>query len=203
MWNAIGIAFSIIGSVAIFCLIFRPQIIDLFPRLKSLGFASFRQKDQKPERDLKAEAEALLRELDSALLREQEAVVRSALEKSCGTGLEALPVLIRYLSAIGTAYRMLDDYMRIYGSQLSLLEYLNEDSRATAGDPLEVLRIFYNLAAAQYPSLYKSDTFERWVGHLKDRLMIREDGGRLRITLYGREFLAHMMKMGWSKDRAG
>ena len=199
MWTAVGI----IGSVAVFCLIFRPQIIELFPRLKSLGIASFRQKDQKLERDLKAEAEALLRELDSELLREQESMVRGALEKTCGTGIEAVPVLMRYLTAIVTAYRMLEDYMRIYGSQLSLLEYLNESSRVVAGEPPEAMRVFYQVAAGQYPSIYKGDTFERWLGHLKDRVLVREDGGRLRVTVYGREFLAHIVKMGWSKDKVG
>ena len=199
MWTAVGI----IGSVAVFCLIFRPQIIELFPRLKSLGIASFRQKDQKLERDLKAEAEALLRELDSELLREQESMVRGALEKTCGTGIEAVPVLMRYLTAIATAYRILEDYMRIYGSQLSLLEYLNESSRVVAGEPPEAMRVFYQVAAVQYPSIYKGDTFERWLGHLKDRVLVREDGGRLRVTVYGREFLAHIVKMGWSKDKVG
>ncbi len=203
MWNAIGIACGIIGSVAVFCFIFRSQIIDLFPRLKTLGFASFSQKNRKPERDLRAEADTLLRELDNELIREQEKILSTELEKRCGLSVEAVPVLLRFLSAVAIAYRFLNDYMFIYGSQLSLLDYLNEDQRRLTGEPAESLRVFYSLAAVQYPSLYKNDSFDRWLGFLKDRIFLREDNGRMRITVYGREFLAHMVKMGWTKDRLG
>ena len=58
MWNAIGWAIAVIGV----CLIFRKPILDLFPRLKNIGPAYFSQKGAGPERDLRVEAEALLRE---------------------------------------------------------------------------------------------------------------------------------------------
>ncbi|MBI3324260.1 MAG: hypothetical protein HYZ92_03175 [Candidatus Omnitrophica bacterium] len=203
MWNAIGFAIAVIGSVAAACLIFRRQIIELFPRLKNIGAAYFNQKGAGLERDLRVEAEALLRELDSELIREQEGIVKATLQNRCGLGVEAVPVLVRYFAVVSIAYRFLDTYMRIYGSQLSLLEYMNENQRVVAGEPIESLRTFYNLAAVQYPDIYKNDRFDRWLGFLKDSLLAREDGGRIRITIYGREFLAHMAKMGWSKDRIG
>ncbi len=203
MWNAIGFAVAVIGSVAVACLIFRKQIIEIFPRLKNIGAAYFSQKGSGLERDLRVEAEALLRELDSELIREQDGIVKSMLQNRCGLGVEAVPVLVRYFAAVSIAYRFLDTYMRIYGSQLSLLEYMNESQRVVAGEPIESLRTFYNLAAVQYPEIYKDDRFDRWLGFLKDSLLVREDGGRIRITIYGREFLSHLTKMGWTRYRVG
>ena len=203
MWNAIGFALAVIGSVTVVCLIFKKQFIDLFPRLKNLGFVSFSQKDDKPDRDLRAGAEALLHQLDNELIREQETLLSTNLKQHCGLGVEAVPVLLRYVSAMAIAYRFLDDYIRIYGSQVNLLEHLNDADRAANGNPAESLRTFYSIAAIQYPEMYKNDTFDRWLGFLKDRLFVREDNGQIRLTLYGREFLTHLAKTGWSKNRVG
>ena len=71
------------------------------------------------------------------------------------------------------------------------------------GQPAEALRPFYTLAATQYPEAYNGYSFEAWLGFLRDQLLVREDGGRLRITVRGREFLTYLTRMGRSHNKAG
>jgi len=66
-----------------------------------------------------------------------------------------------------------------------------------------MLRPFYTLAVTQYEDLYANYSFEQWLAFLKDSLLIREDGGRLRITVRGREFLAYLTRVGRSYNIAG
>jgi hypothetical protein len=140
-----------------------------------------------------------MRALDSALIREVEEGIKNDLAQRNLLGAEAVPVLVRYLAGMQIAMGFEESYRLIWGSQLSLLTYLNSQPE---GQPAEALRLFYTLASSQYPEAYDGYSFESWVGFLKDHLLVREDGGRLRITVRGREFLAYLTRMGRTYAKA-
>ncbi|OGW90604.1 MAG: hypothetical protein A3D28_02130 [Omnitrophica bacterium RIFCSPHIGHO2_02_FULL_63_14] len=181
---------------------FRDDIRQLFPRIRKIHGVDLGPERQESggDRDPRAEAEALIRELDNELIREQEALLTKALQEKKLLDANGILVLIRYFAALSIAYSFQEVYHQLYGSQMGLLDYLNEQAD---GQPIDVLRPFYSLVASQYSVLYKNYSFEQWLGFLKDRVLIREDGGRIRITVRGREFLTHLTKMGWTKNRLG
>jgi hypothetical protein len=141
-----------------------------------------------------------MRVLDNTLIREVEERITTDLRQRNLLGAEAVPVLVRILAGMQIAFGFEETYRLIWGSQLSLLNYLNTQMD---GQPAEALRPFYTLAATQYPEAYNGYSFEAWLGFLRDQLLVREDGGRLRITVRGREFLTYLTRMGRSHNKAG
>lgn len=186
-----------------FFFIFRQSIAALIGRIRSITKSGIStdpsQKAGTSERDPRAEAETLMRALDSALIREVEEGIKSDLGQRNLLGAEAVPVLVRYLAGMQIAMGFEESYRLIWGSQLNLLTYLNTQSD---GQPTEATRLFYTLASSQYPEAYDGYSFEAWLGFLRDHLLLREDGGRLRITVRGREFLAYLTRMGRTYAKA-
>lgn len=194
-------AFVILGIA--FFLVFRHAIAALIGRIRSITKSGIStdpsQKAGTAERDPRAEAEALMRALDSALIREVEEGIKKELGDRNLLGAEAVPVLIRYLAGMQIAIGFEESYRLIWGSQLNLLTYLNSQPD---GQPTEAMRLFYTLASSQYPEAYEGYSFEAWLGFVRDHLLLREDGGRLRITVRGREFLAYLTRMGRTYAKA-
>lgn len=202
-WGVYASSTIVILGIAFF-FIFRTPINGFISRVRSISKTGITtdpaQKEAGPERDPRAEAEALMRNLDNALIREAEEGITNELRQRNLLGTEALPVLVRYLAGMQIAFGFEETYRLIWGSQLSLLDYLNSQ---VDGQPAEALRSFYVLAASQYPEVYTGYSFEAWLGFLRDHLLIREDGGRLRVTVRGREFLAYLTRMGRTRNKAG
>ena len=196
-------AIAVTVIVIAFFFIFRKQIIRLFPRVKSIGKGlvtlDSEQQKSKSEVDPQKEAESLMRQLDNILIRETEDMIRGELGKKSLLGVEAVPVLIRYVAALYIAYNFSEVYRIIWGSQLNLLDYIN--SQPTQHP--EALRVFYNSGAAQYPLIYSGYPFEQWLGFLKDQLLIRENKGLVGITVRGREFLTYLTTTGLTRNKAG
>ncbi|OFZ41517.1 MAG: hypothetical protein A3D92_08750 [Bacteroidetes bacterium RIFCSPHIGHO2_02_FULL_44_7] len=199
MYMAIAVVLIFIA----FFIIFRKQIIGLFPRVKSIGKGLVTldsdQQKTKSEVDPQKEAESLMRQLDNVLIRETEDVIKAELGKKNLLGTEAVPVLIRYVAALSIAYTFSEVYRIIWGSQLNLLDYINSQNP----QPSEALRVFYNSGEAQYPLIYSGYPFEQWLGFLKDQLLIREDKGLIAITVRGREFLAYLTTTGLTRNKIG
>ena len=191
---ALGIAFF---------LIFYKPISRLIDRIRSISKSGIttdtNQRDAVESRDPRAEAEALMRDLDSALLREVETGINNELRPRNLLGAEAVPVLVKYLAGWQIAFHFEETYGLIWGSQINLLNYLNP---LPGGTPRELARTFYTLSAAQYPEAYSGYSFEAWLGFLISRILIRDDNGQLRITVRGREFLAYLTRIGRSLNKA-
>ena len=166
--------YSAIAAVLIFIaffILFHKQIIGLFPRIKSIGKGwialDSEQQKSKAEVDPQKEAESLMRQFDNALIREFEDIIKEEFNKKKLLGVEGVPVLIRSIAALSIAYAFSETYRVIWGSQLSLLDYLNTQ----LSQPVVALRGFYNLGATQYPLYYTAYSFEQWLGFLKDQLL--------------------------------
>jgi len=112
-----------------FFLIFRQPIVALIGRIRSIGRAGITtdpaQREADAKRDPRAEAEALMRVLDNTLIREVEERITTDLRQRNLLGAEAVPVLVRILAGMQIAFGFEETYRLIWGSQLSLLNYLN------------------------------------------------------------------------------
>lgn len=197
----ISLALLILGTVFLFA--FRPEIRQLLQGIRRIDKSgltiSANQKESQAERDPRAEADALMRQFDSALLRETEDRVSEELGQRNLSGAEAVPVLIRHYASVLIAFQFEQVYRIIWGSQLSLIQYIN----TSPGQPTEAVRAFYNIAASTYPAWYQGYSFERWLGFVKDQLLLREDRGLVNITVRGREFLLYLTRSGYPTEKAG
>lgn len=197
------IALAVVIVVIAFFLIFREKILELLDRVKTISkngvTLDSKQQNSKTEVDPQMEAESLMRQFDSALIRETEDLIKDELKKKNLIGAEGISVLTRYVAVLSIAYTFSEVYRIIWGSQLNLLDYLNTQSQ----QPIVALRTFYNSAASQYPFYYSTYTYEQWLGFLKDRLLIREDSGLIGITVRGREFLTYLTTLGLTRYKAG
>ncbi len=196
-WSKPFAAGLVILGVVFLCM-FRREIGSKIKDMRSIGKQGVvmgpSQADASVERDPRAEAEALMRAVDNPLLVEEEQAIRTDLGNRNLLGVEAVPVLIRYLAATRIALVFEFTYGLIFGSQLNLLHYLNTQPE---GQPVDAVRPFYVSASTQYPETYNTFPFETWLGFLRDNVLVREDGARLRITTRGREFLAYLTQRGY------
>lgn len=201
-WSFYGACVLVILGIAFF-IIFREEIRKLIQNIRKIeksGLTLYSaQKESPTDKDPKAEAEALMREFDSALLREMEDYISQDLRQRNLTGAEAVPVLVRHMATAYISLSFEATYRLIWGSQLAVIVYLN----AHPGQPVDAMRTFYVVAASQYPALYQGYPFETWLGFLKDSVLVREDGGALSITVRGREFLLYLTQNGYTMEKAG
>lgn len=82
-------------------------------------------------------------------------------------------MLIRYLASMSIILGFEQIYRAIWGSQLSLLTYLNTQPD---GQPSEAVRPFYTLAATQYSDTYAHYSFESWWDFLKTNFCAKTVG---------------------------
>lgn len=81
----------------------------------------------------------MMRALDSTLIREIEEHITNQFRERNLLGAEGVPVLIRYLASVSIILGFEQIYRAIWGSQLSLLTYLNTQPD---GQPAEAVRPF-------------------------------------------------------------
>jgi len=195
------LAVVILGTI--FMLVFRQPISTFIGRLRKVSRAGLEassdQPQKVPEREPSPEAtEELMKSFDSPTLREQEAAIQKALKDRGVTGGEAVKVLIRHLASnqIALNYEQLNT--AIWGSQVSLLRFLN--SSAT-GETSDTLRPFYDSAAANYPDVYSQYDFESYMNFLINARLIIKQEGRYLITELGRDFLVYLARVGSTEFR--
>ena len=93
MWMAL----AVVVIFVIFFLIFRKKILELLDRVKSIskdGVAlDSKQQETKSEIDPQKEAEKLMRQFDSALIRETEDIMKEELNRKNLLGTEGIPAV--------------------------------------------------------------------------------------------------------------
>jgi hypothetical protein len=196
-------AIALVTIAVAFFFIFKPSINAAIGRVKAIGKSGVAfgspQEEAKKESDPRTEAEALMRDMDNALIREIEDKVEADLRSRNITGDHALRVLKRYYAGAAIGYQFEMTYTYIYGSQLDLLHYLN----IYGAQPVQAIRPFYVSGSNNYPQLYTSYSFEDWLNFLKKMVLVLEDGGRILITVRGSEFLTYLTRVGRSLNKAG
>jgi uncharacterized membrane protein YkgB len=138
----VAVAIVILGLAFFFG--FRQPIIGLIGRIRSISRTGIttdpaRQQEDAPDRDPRSEAEAMMRALDSTLIREIEEHITNQFRERNLLGAEGVPVLIRYLASMSIILGFEQIYRAILGSQLSLLTYLNTQPDS---QPAEAVRPF-------------------------------------------------------------
>ncbi len=131
--------------------------------------------------------EDFYRTYDNAILQDFENTIRKE-SSNYPEGTDRERFLIRsFATALAiSAFEFI--WVFIYRSQIVMLEALNKNPMK-----IEQLRPFYDEAAAQNPASYESYPFTSWLAFLKSRLLIRENGDLVHITVLGREFLKYLI----------
>jgi len=119
--------------------------------------------------------------------------VRNDLTTIIGTDPKAQVEALTYNVAslnIQLAYER--SYRAIFGSQLQLMQLMNVD----IGVPPNVAKGIYDRAKTTYPEVYRSYTFEQWIGFLQGTGLISiAPNGNYVLTAYGRGLLKYILDM--------
>jgi hypothetical protein len=141
-------------------------------------------------RRLRGEA---VRPFESVALRENETAIRADLDRRAPMDLNRrVDLLVTHLATAHLIFSFEIISRTIWGSQIDLLLHVNTQ---LAGEAIENLRTYYAAAAAQAPDNLSGYSFDRYLGYLQNQGLVNEFGGRIHITNFGKEFLAHL---AWS-----
>lgn len=86
-------------------------------------------------------------------------------------------------------------YRAIFGTQITLLRRLNEQSTITVGDA----RQFYSENAAKYTEIYDTYGFDGWITFLMNESLIMQREDKLDILPVGRDFLLYTTVKGMTE----
>ena len=109
--------------------------------------------------------------------------------------------LYTVVAGLGLALGFEKLHKAIYGSQLAVLQLLNQ--AGTVGLEARTLRPIYDQAAGQYPAIYSSDSFDRWLSFPEGNLVLRRDADQVFLTPRGRSFLVYLIRQGYLLAKPG
>jgi hypothetical protein len=150
--------------------------------------------------DLPAESlQKILHPLETAVLKTQEEAIRKDVEKLFPNDLSGrVNSLVTHLAAtqLALAFERIDKL--IWGSQLELLLHVNSLHNGAAVDEL---KRFYDNAAAAHQDSLKEYSFENYLGFLVNSRLLFRTNGRVFITPFAKDFLAHLARIGATYPR--
>lgn len=195
-WPAVLLVLGIL-----FMLIFRRQLGALIDRIQSISREGIQTSQTQLSRDrMPSSAEELMRSFDSPLLKETEKEIEEDLKKrGLANSTDAIPVLIRHLAQLRIYLWFEYCYLQIWGSQLTILNYLNVDH--PTGVTMDVLESSYTNAAKLYPHAFQNYPFAVYLNFLVACQLIVEEDGRFKITVFGREFLTYLANTGKTTNK--
>ena len=194
-------------AALIFCLIvvfgFRKSVGPIFDkigpaidRLKKAGplELSSAPQGQQPV-DVRTEsAPKIFHPLESQLLQDREDAIRKDLEKLFPNDLAARAnSLITHLAATQLVLAFESISKLMWGSQLELLLHVNSSFN---GAFVDELKVFYEKAAAAHSTGLKDYPFDNYLGFLVNSGLLIRTNGRVYITPFAKEFLAHLARTG-------
>lgn len=202
MWAAICIAIAITILGIFFMVFFRKNIRAFIDRAIKVkypgGELETRNPSQEPVDTTVSSTEDRMREFDSPVLLEQENLINRELTSI--QGLERERFLVRALATTNLAFAFEQIHSTIWGSQICLLEHLN--NRRIIGASKEDIRIsYYEDAATRWPAFFTNFSYDMYLGFLKESNLIIERGETLLITEFGVDFLQYLTRTGKSGTR--
>jgi len=123
---------------------------------------------------------------DSAFLREIEAAITAEAQRHQSPA-DRERFLTRGMTATLVMGFFEITWWLMFGSQIRALERLNKGVAS-----IQELRPFYEQSLPQHPQY----PFESWLIFLTSRILIRQDGNNVSITVRGREFLTWLVQNG-------
>jgi hypothetical protein len=155
-----------------------------------LGASPQAAKQATPEAIGETSTALTIGEIADPVVLEQATMIKNMVESRPES--ERMQYLIKESATFVVASYFYQIYSLIYGSQLNALWGLNQ-SPATGLDAANMRAASYEPAVARDPAFYASYQFEKWLGFMKDTLLITEQGGRYYITPRGRAFLQFLV----------
>jgi len=217
MWIAVAI---VVVSI-FFMLLFQKNIRKLIDRIKSGKAGKYQFQTNSPTQNssgLQAGSaeklvggvephnlgdspeDRLMDALNSPAIKEIEKSIKEILIKA---GVEEGPkkekLLLRYLAATELAFHFQRIEHTIWGSQIYILEYLNDNRNGALQDKIK--QSFYDDAVKKWPSFFTNYPYEHYIGYLIAERLLVENNGHVCITTFGVEFLQYLVRAGKSGAR--
>jgi len=191
----------ILGIIAI--LVFKQPFTRLLDRAQKIGKSGIETTTVAQGSGVEVKpspADELLKAFDNALLLQRENFIQAELERlQINSGPDRERVLIRLLAGLAVVQGFERTYTLIWGSQIFALQFLNSAGSVS----IELLRPWYDQAAAREPELYAAYTFDQWLGFLQMSLLVLRAGDTVSVSLEGREFLKYLLHQGYSLYKGG
>lgn len=197
MWIAISIA----AICIVFMVLFQKNIRAFIDRAYKFKYPGGELVTKNPSQELVdttvSSTEDRMREFDSPILREQENLINESLTR---VGPEKERFLVRDLAITKLSLAFERIYSVIWGSQIYILEYLN-DRRLIGALKEDIKTSFYDDAVRRWPDRFVGYSFDMYLGFLKESNLIIEKNESLFITNFGVEFLRYLTSTGKSGAR--
>lgn len=191
VWPMAAVIFGVV-----FVVIFRKKISAMLSKAHKIGLSGIETAHSQPQeaKESKSSIEELMRTFDSAVLREEEKFINEDLERrGLSNNKDVIDVLVRHLAATRLELYYERINVQIWGSQISILKYLNSTRQ---GQPVEKLRPFYDNMAKLYPDNFAHDSFERYLNFLTSWNLIVQRDGLYYVSMLGKEFLSYLVRTG-------
>ena len=188
----------------LFLLVFRDQVSSLISRTRKIGKEGL-SADPVPEKQqekIETNSEAVQKLLnmvsDSHLINNLEESIYIDLEdRNISDDTDKVKVLVNQLAVTQTLLAFEIVYSLIFGSQIILLEKINE-VRAQ-GMETNAVNQYFDQVKATYPEQLEQWSSARYLKFLLENSLIHHNDGKYYITESGTEFLIWLTKNGRSK----
>lgn len=186
----------------IFMLTFKKDISNLIARISGVklpGFKATTEQEIINKPFDKVPSDELMKSFDSKFLLEQEKKITDDLRgRNIIEDVEKNKILIRFLAATQIQLTFERLYSHIYGSQLNILQSLNSNPN---GDTKDAIIQIYSQASQMYPEVYKTYSFDDYIGFMINFNLVEQKNGRYHITYIGKDFLTFIIQSGKSLIR--
>ena len=186
--------------IVIFAFVFfRKEIKNILNRTKKLkifGVAASVQREQKAFEE-QSQVLKILNKFDSQLVLDYEKLIKERIElDEIKIPSERESYLLKLLAraVINGTFEMI--YSQIFGTQLRLLEDLNQKS---SGESKSNLKKYYDEYSTMF-NLPDPASYDSYFGFLQSWDLIKITGDNVAITLQGRELLLYIVSSGKNKE---
>lgn len=153
-------------------------------------------KSEESERDIK---DLMDYGKEFTIITEQEKRIEADLKtKKLDFSDNTARVLIHHLAACQVLNWFEKIYNTLFGSQITLLRLLNEDS---AGVSYDVALKYFEGIKSRYPKTLDPWSLDEYLKFMVTAGLITQSGGRIVITTTGKEFLIWLSKSGYSENK--
>lgn len=190
-------------------LILKEPIKNFINRIKSIGYKGTGIETETPKKqsDEESQIEKLKKEKPNEYLEKiksyfapetiglfKEAITKESQVDTYETADEREEVLFTYSQLMYIIMHFNRIYSSIYGSQINILQRLNSSVFETK----ESLKEYYEFAKSSFPKTYEKYSYDNYMNYLISFGLIIEEGGEIKITILGKDFLRYIVESGYS-----
>jgi hypothetical protein len=187
-------------AIIIILLIFRKPIVDLFNKITKIGYGQSSLEIQQSKAEKQQIKKISKVEKALGIFRSEtldffrNAVVQETELDNAVNDAEKIERLTNYSIALYIIKNFEYIYNLIFGSQILILQQLN----TLVHEDKTSLKRYYDYAKNSNPGFFETYSYEQYLSFLFVAGLIKEEDGRIIITLYGNDFLKYLIET--SKD---